>query len=556
MRSFFLALTIVFWATGAYAQHDICFRVDMQDALDRELFQPANGDRVILRGSFGGWVGNALELRDLDGDGVYAGVFTVPGETGAEIEFKYLILKPDSTVFWEWQPEPENAPFGNRRLLLTGNPQNVGKGQFVIDRYDLAAVGMPVMFSEDELRADFDWLRRWLQDTHCCLYAHTGKEEFDALFTQQRERIDRPMQPHEFFRIIEPITGSVGCGHTSPWMSAAYWTYAGKGLFPLRFEFMDGYAVVTGYHGDEQKVRPGSIIMEINGRPMQEIVDELAAHYSADAFNREWKYAQVARRFSMLYARRYGFAKEFPISCALPGRKTSVSVTLAPAEVAEVRKDVFPEPALSLVMDDAASAALLTVESFAYYDRVPWFRAFVDSAFAVIAEKKPETLILDVRGNDGGDPFCASYLLRYLESAPVRYFAEEYGKYAALAKPLPVAEHAYRGQLITLLDGRCFSSNGHFCSLLKHHNIGTLVGSEGGGTFTCNDGSEQCHLPATRLLVFIPRGTFATAVEDMSPDHGVRPDHEVRQRYRDYLDGRDTVMEYAMRMARAQATRE
>lgn len=556
MRCFFLALTFVFWVTGAWAQHDICFRVDMQDALDRELFQPVSGDRVILRGSFGGWVGNELELRDLDGDGVYAGVFTLPGETGAEIEFKYLILKTDSTTFWEWQPEPENAPFGNRRLLLTGNPQNVGKGQFVIDRYDLAAVGMPVMFSEEELRSDFDWLRRWLQDTHCCLYAHTSEEEFDALFARQRARIDRPMQPHEFFRIIEPITGSAGCGHTSPWMSAAYWTWAGQRLFPLRFEFMDGYPVVTGYYGAEQKVRPGSIILEIDGTPMQEIVDELARHYSADAFNREWKYAQVARRFPMLYARHYGFAKAFRVHYTLPGRKTSVTAELAPADIADVQKGIFPEPALALAIDAEASAAVLTVSSFAYYDRVPWFRAFVDSAFAVIAEKKPGTLILDVRGNDGGDPFCASYLLRHLENGPVRYFAEEYGKYAELAHPLPVAENAFRGQLITLIDGRCFSTNGHFCALLKHHGIGTLVGSEGGGSFTCNDGSEQCHLPATRLLVSIPRRTFAAAVDDMDPNHGVLPDQEVRQRYRDYLDGRDTVMEYAMRMAREQAPGE
>ncbi|MDT8325546.1 MAG: S41 family peptidase, partial [Bacteroidota bacterium] len=126
---------------------------------------------------------------------------------------------------------------------------------------------------------------------------------------------------------------------------------------------------------------------------------------------------------------------------------------------------------------------------------------------------------------------------------------------AALAQTLPVADNAYRGQLLTLIDGHCFSTSGHFCALLKHHRIGTLLGSEAGGTFTCNDGSEQLHLPATRMLIHIPRRSFAAAVEDMEASHGVLPDHEVRQRYRDYLEGRDTVMEYAMRLAREQPLR-
>ena len=522
MRCTVLLLTLCLWGTGAWAQNDICFRVDMRDALDRELFLPLDGDRVILRGTFSGWVGNDLELRDVD---------------------------------WEWQPEPENAPFGNRRLTMTGNAQNVGRGEFTIDRYDLAAVHMPVLFSRDELLSDFDWLRRRLEDSHCCLHAWTPEAEFDALFEQQRALITGPMQPHEFFRIVETVTGSVGCGHTSPWMSAAYWSFADGKLFPLTFRFMDGYAVVTGYHGPEQQIEKGSIILEINGRPMKEITEELALHYSADAFNRAFRDSQVERRFSMLYARHFGFPPGFRVSCALPGRKTSVVVDLTPATVADVRADIFPPPEVTLTLYEDMSAARLAVNSFSFYDREPWFRGMIDSCLEVIEAEGLRTLILDLRGNDGGDPFCAAHLFAALAPRPLPYFAEPYGKYADLASPLPLPERRFTGQLLTLIDGRCFSTNGHFCALLKYHHIGRFLGSEGGGTYTCNAGSTEVHLPSTRIMVYIPRGSFAAAVENMDPARGIMPDVELRQRYRDYRSGTDTVLDEALRLAADHAAR-
>ena len=119
MRWIIVTLRLLCMTAAGRAQSDFCFRVTMEDALDRELLVPADGDRVLLRGSF---------------------------ENG------------------EWQPDPDTPPFGNRRLTLTGNPQNVPIGDFIIDRYDLAAVGMPVMFSVEELRADFNEMRRVLEE--------------------------------------------------------------------------------------------------------------------------------------------------------------------------------------------------------------------------------------------------------------------------------------------------------------------------------------------------------------------------------------------------------
>ena len=154
-------------------------------------------------------------------------------------------------------------------------------------------------------------------------------------------------------------------------------------------------------------------------------------------------------------------------------------------------------------------------------------------------------LILDLRGNSGGDPFCAAHLLAYLAPAPVPYFAKVYPSYASLAKPLPLPENRFLGSLYTLIDGGCFSSTGHLCALFKFHKIGTFIGSETGGTYECNDAARTDTLRATGLRLRVARATYTVAVENMSRAKGVPPDYVVEPSIRDILSDRDPAMERA-----------
>jgi len=168
----------------------------------------------------------------------------------------------------------------------------------------------------------------------------------------------------------------------------------------------------------------------------------------------------------------------------------------------------------------------MTIQTFIYYDRVSMFKEFLENCFQEIHEKKIANLILDLRGNDGGDPFCAVPLFSYLENESVPYFAEPYGKYSSLAEQIPLAENHFTGNLFTLIDGRCFSTNGHFCSLLKYHKIGKFIGTEGGATYKCNAGKNmEIHLKNTRIMLYFGRSTFAAAVENMDKSHGILPDY-------------------------------
>jgi len=529
----------------------------MNNIMKEELFDPSGGDFVILRGTFSNWQGNDFVLEGGNREGEYAATFSIPGDSGLVIEYKFLILKANGRVLWEKNPDSENHPHGNRMLVLNGNDQELELGEFDFDRYYLAAVGKEVLFTIEELQLDFEQFRQILEREHCCLYEYTAKETFDSLFQKQRGLIDRSLPPNEFYKILTPITAKIGCMHTSVWMPGGYWDMEPGNLFPLRIKLIKDYVVVAGSYIDTLQVPVGSIILKINDRSIDDIIEKMRQNLSADAFNVNFINSQIEKRFPMIYARRSGFPEKYTVTYALPGRKTRESQLLIPADIQSVRKIVFTNfqhPNLSLELFEEIGTAIMTVKTFGYYDRVDYFRHFMDSSFQEIKEKKMSNLVLDLRGNDGGDPFCSVILFSYLEPQPLPYFAEAYGKYSELAEPIPQAENHFTGNLFTLLDGHCASTNGHFSSLLKYHQIGKFVGTASGATYKCNAGKDaEVHLKHTGIILNFGRNTYAAAVHGIDKAKPIMPDYPITQTYRDFLEGRDVYLETALELINNQS---
>lgn len=409
--------------------------------------------------------------------------------------------------------------------------------------------------SQQELQEDFRQFRRILEEEHCCTYAFTPKAELDSLFDDHLRRIDRDMKLEEFFGLLAPITAKIGCMHTATWMPGSFFITKPDMLFPLQLKLIDPYVVVSGSYRDTCEVPLGSILLEINGRPMESIIDHLRDITSADALNPYFKDAQLTHRFSMFYASLFGLPEKYEVTYALPGRKTHETKEITGVDIESVREVVFAHfnnPPLTFQILEEGNTALMTVSTFIYYDRVDYFGDFMDSCFHLIKEREIENLILDLRGNGGGDPFCASILLSYLQPEPLPYFAEPYGRYNMLADPVPLPDNHFTGSLYTFLDGSCGSTNGHFCALLDYHQIGMLVGTPSGATYSCNAGrNTELRLTHSQLIITIGRSSFAAAVKNMDKSAPIMPDVAVKETYKAFLDNRDLYMETALEQIEA-----
>jgi hypothetical protein len=66
----------------------LTFEVNMNVQTTKSFFDPAS-QGVEVRGSFNSWAGGVGTLTDFDSDGIYTGSFTVSGDLGATIEYKF-----------------------------------------------------------------------------------------------------------------------------------------------------------------------------------------------------------------------------------------------------------------------------------------------------------------------------------------------------------------------------------------------------------------------------------------------------------------------------------
>ena len=410
-------------------------------------------------------------------------------------------------------------------------------------------------FSREDLRADFLQVRRVLEETHPAVYGFTPKADFERLADELLGRIDGPKTAAEFFRLAAPLVAAVGCGHTRLWLPGNYGEDAPPRFFPLRLRFVGGRAYVVGSPEAAAGLEPGSEILAISGRSLADIFAELKVLVSSDGFNDGARTAFISRTFPLLCSVQFGFPDAYVVEARPAGGPKPVTVrlpTVALASLSAARGSgsgptSSGDPNLDLrILPGKPPAAVLMIRSFSYYQQVVKFKRFIDESFDRINRAGVRHLILDLRGNGGGDPFCSTHLLSYLEPKAVPYFARFYPGYERFALPIPRAGGAFDGRLLTLIDAGCFSSTGHFCALLKFHKIGTFIGAETGATYECNDNSREVVLERTRLRLNCARTTYTVAVQGLPRYRGIIPDTVVEPDIADIIAGRDPVMDRAL----------
>lgn len=406
-------------------------------------------------------------------------------------------------------------------------------------------------YTIEELAADFRQFRHLVETTAVHPYRFTTKVEFGRLFSETEQAFDRPMTLREFYTLLLPLKARIGCGHCHLDYPVEYRRTVQVFKFPLILIFLGDRCYVRENLQPKTTVLKYSEITAINGIKTPKIIRTLKADISADGYNEQFKTAALTDCFQYYYANRYGAPKEYRIELSTEQSATARSgvqtITIPAVPCSGINYSNKKPSKLRFKILPQKDTAIMTVHSFIYYGKKnKIFFDYVDKAFRQIKEKKIGNLIIDLRGNGGGDPFCSAHLLSYIEREPSKYFAQPYGKYARLAEPIPLAENRFTGNLYFLTDGSNFSTTGHFCGLLKYHNLGTFVGTETGSTYTCNAAVKRFHLEHTRILSKLSTQSFAAAVSGLSAGRGIVPHHHIEPTIDDIKKGKDAVMDFTL----------
>lgn len=355
--------------------------------------------------------------------------------------------------------------------------------------------------------------------------------------------------------MINPIVTEVGCAHTNLSISEALVDNRENTakFFPLKVTLV-GNKLYMLESDMKNGINKGDEIKFINGKSSKEIIKILIKNISSDSYNEAKPRYIISQFFNNKF---YDFVDN---SYSFKVKFVNKNGILKTADLqAKYRKNFNTSAwALHFVnLNDKnyynckiyKNYAVLTVHVF-MQEKNNKFDTFLDDFFSKLKEQNVSKLIIDVRGNYGGSPDMSKELLSHLITNKMEYFDSKLPIIYNLMgynKPVSPSKPIFNGNIVTLTNGACFSTTGHFCSLIKYHKLGKLVGSETGGTYVCTDSSKDTILKHTGIRLHYSTLTYKVSVKGLSANKGIEPDIKISPSIEDILNNRDVQMERAIK---------
>jgi len=390
-----------------------------------------------------------------------------------------------------------------------------------------------------ELQSDYDQFVRNLNSNP---KVFTNNTEFTAIVNSQRELLRNGMTQLEFYRILAVVITAIRCGHSLVRVpqSIILELFDSETAYPVDVRLINQKLIVIGIYG-ETELEFSDEIISIDGKSVQDITTEMMPYLSADGEGTAFK-TQMFSQFYFSYYQLFLGTQEALLIEYLDQNTGNLTSTTLTRNCPNTHRWVEEEPFAATYEDDYA---VLTLRTFYPYGRYTLndFYVFFNQFFQMVETLGIEKVILDLRGNGGGDPRVASRLFSYLAPSSVPYFSRSTSDYyPGLKSPIPLSEPHFDGTLVTLTNTSCFSTCGHFTALLKYHQVGILMGEETGGGYICSDSSVNFILSYTRMEMRTSTMTWSVEVEGMTLGRGNIPDIEVYKSIEDYQLNVDRVL--------------
>jgi hypothetical protein len=377
--------------------------------------------------------------------------------------------------------------------------------------------------STEQWREDLHHLARELPKRHANAFHHVPRERFEAAIAELDRRLTH-LGGDAVYVGLNQIATRIGDGHT-------YVEFPpDKAALPLALEqFGDDYRVVRVVPGLERAL--GARLVKVQGLPVGG-ARELLMSMTPAGETPELRQARVTR-FLTLGIVLHGFG-------ITPDRKEA-RLTLANDQGREFDLDVRAlglgeKPEWVPVYAEPPPSKRRPGENF-WYTYLPDSRAVyccfrgyqqldqhARGLLALVEQKRPDKLVIDLRDNGGGDYTVG---LKHLID-PIR--------------DLPAINA--KGHLFVLVGPHTFSAAMANAAHFRSRTAAILVGQAIGERPNSYQEVRQMTLPNSRLVVRYST-RFYQFVE--TGENAIRPDQEVIPSWAEYQAGRDPVLEWVLK---------
>jgi hypothetical protein len=449
---------------------------------------------------------------------------------------------------------PMKAIFFFGRPVVTGM---VWLGLLTGANFSQAATSVARTDAEEDMRQFFSTLQR----VHPDLLAKVTMEDYLKLKQQTRMEVLAKADPKGQVRVVDLAYALYYAaaffhdGHTSVQSTFPDLDESNTRFPGFLLNYADGAFVVTAAR---KRAMEGMELLAVNGKPVREFLQPVLDRCSGET--------EVSKADG--FTRSQCFWYNFSHLCGSAG---SLTLKLRDAEGKESEQQVetlsAPEfrKLVPAVGNGAPDPRPGTWVEFLDADRIAHFiypsfipsdpeKKKVDAIFREIKDRKSRDLIIDLRGNGGGNSEMGNYIISYLyagkfcafskmrvklsrdllsspdwKEAPEEYRSPDLEGMVITAfeteAPASKPDAFFSGRVYLLVDGGTFSSASDFATMFRDYRVGTILGSETGGLpvsfgecfgFALDHSGIRCSVSCKQFFGPRPRPG--------DDEHGVLPD--------------------------------